>query len=304
VVVFGAVNRIYMHRAPPQPASTVILVREADGAFQTYLLKRSAHSGFMPGHYVFPGGTVEAEDRDTRWEEHSDLKNARWMQDLEEGLGKGDMLPYAIAAIRETFEEAGIFVARKDSQFKTHIRNLLGMRSEVSLQPGWLVEWAISTNWRPAMSFLYPWSHWITPEVRSRRFDTRFFLSEVPAESPCTPDGRETVHGVWVEPQVALSNNLTGDMPLSPPTLVTLHELLGYRNLEGLLAELEKRTWGRPRCPRLIPVSEGALLLLPWDPLYHDEVKPGQASPGEILGVGEEFSRMWLHEGMWRPVAA
>jgi 8-oxo-dGTP pyrophosphatase MutT (NUDIX family) len=293
-----------MHRDPPQPASTVILVREADGAFQTCLLKRNARSSFMPGHYVFPGGTVDVEDRDARWEEHSDLKNARWMQDLEEGLGKGDMLPYGIAAIRETFEEAGIFLAQKDSDFETNIQTLLDMRSEESLHPGWLMDWAVSTSWRPSMSFLYPWSHWVTPELRSRRFDTRFFLSEILPEAPCIPDGRETVHGVWVQPQDALSNNLTGDKPLSPPTLVTLHELLGHRNLEDLRAELEKRNWGRPRCPRLVPVSEGALLLLPWDPLYHDEVKPGQASPGEILRVGEAFSRMWLHAGTWRPVAA
>ena len=45
--------------AVPRPAATAILVRDGEAGLEVYLLKRSAKSGFMPGHYVFPGGTVD-----------------------------------------------------------------------------------------------------------------------------------------------------------------------------------------------------------------------------------------------------
>ena len=55
-------------------AATVILTRERAGRLQIYLLKRSAKSGFMAGNYVFPGGTLDPEDRDINlFESHSDL---------------------------------------------------------------------------------------------------------------------------------------------------------------------------------------------------------------------------------------
>jgi hypothetical protein len=47
----------------PEPAATIILVRPHRSEFQVYLLKRHARSGFMAGHYVFPGGMMGPEDR-------------------------------------------------------------------------------------------------------------------------------------------------------------------------------------------------------------------------------------------------
>jgi len=303
VVVSGSVNQRKTHGSRPKPASTVVLVKEGDRALQVCLLKRSSGSDFMPGHYVFPGGTVDEEDKDSLWEDHSDPDVAQWIRAQGRNMAKADILPHTIAAVRETFEEAGILLLQGDRQREEELQPLLDRRSRGELGAGWLKEWVVSKDYRVVLSSLYPWAHWVTPRLRSKRFDTRFFLAVVPRETSCIPDGRETVKGVWMEPREALSSNLTGHVPLSPPTLVTLHELLGHLDLGSLERGLDTQTWGAPRCPRLVSASEGVLLLLPWDRGYEDEASSEPASAGEVLPVGEPFSRMWLHGGIWRPVA-
>jgi 8-oxo-dGTP pyrophosphatase MutT (NUDIX family) len=257
----------------------------------------------MPGHYVFPGGIVDAEDRDAVWEKHVLLDHAPWIQPRSSRSRNG-ILAYAIAAVRETFEEAGILLAREDGRGERDLSALFSKRHKGQLRSGWLREGVCSRGWKLALSSLHPWAHWITPTIRSKRFDTRFFLAIVPEEHPCIPDGRETVEGVWVDPKEALSSNLSGTMPLSPPTLVTLHELLERQGTGTLGKKLRSRCWGPSRCPRLVPAPEGLLLLLPWDPMYDDERSTAGASAGSVLDVGEPFSRMWLDAGVWRPVAA
>ena len=58
----------------PRKAFTVILMREEDGELQVFLLKQSGGSGFFPGNYVFPGGSVDPEDwNPDLWEAHVDM---------------------------------------------------------------------------------------------------------------------------------------------------------------------------------------------------------------------------------------
>ena len=295
-------TKIKNHISWPKPASTIILIREARRGFQVCLLRRRTGSGFMAGYYVFPGGVVDAEDRDPLWKKQCDLEELKWIRKPGSGMPDPDILPYGIAAIRETFEEAGILLAHLDGHGETDMASLVGMRRQDGLPPGWLKEGVVSRGWKPVLSRLYPWAHWITPVVRPKRFDTRFFATLVSRDTACLPDGRETVEGVWLEPEEALTGNLKGDTPLSPPTLVTLHELLTYPDADSLKVSLGNRMWDAPRCPRLVPASEGALLLLPGDPGYDEADGSGQVRPGEILPVGKPFSRMWCRAGIWRPV--
>ena len=98
-----------------RPASTVILVREKYEKLQVYLLRRSAQSGFMGDKYVFPGGTLDAPDMQTAfWEKHVDLQLEEVVQRLGGGLPKEDIFAYGVAAIRETLEEAGVFLAHRN----------------------------------------------------------------------------------------------------------------------------------------------------------------------------------------------
>jgi hypothetical protein len=126
----------------------------------------------------------------------------------------------------------------------------------------------------------------------------------VPEDQECSPDRKETTHGIWGTPEQCLAANLTGEIPLSPPTLVTLHELLQYKTLNELQKDAGGRGWGEPRLPRVIPVEKGAVILEPWDPMIREkDVKLDLADlKKRVLPVGEPFSRLWLYEGTWKPV--
>ena len=137
-----------------------------------------------------------------------------------------------------------------------------------------------------------------------RRFDTRFLLAVMPADQFCQPDRKETTEGLWISPKEGLEGNLAGKIPLSPPTLVTLHQLLQYPNLKRLLAESKHRQWGQTFLPRLVPLAKGAVIIEPWDPMYHEDqanIYP-EALANSVLAVGEPFSRIWYNGSLWKPV--
>jgi 8-oxo-dGTP pyrophosphatase MutT (NUDIX family) len=296
------------HPPKPLPAATIILARQHKAELQVYLLKRHAKSGFMAGHYVFPGGLLEPEDwKLTIWHRHVDVKT----KDLGQRLGGADMAPeqimaYGVAAIRETLEEAGVFLAKRANQSRTDIEQVARFRCRPKLPRGWFVDLAVSQGWTLMLSALSPWSHWITPVRMKRRYDTRFWLACMPAGQHCQPDRRETTHGLWICPEKGLAGNLGGQVPLSPPTLVTLQQLLAFRSLEDLKRESDNRTWGAPIFPRMIPVERGAVLLEPWDAAYDQpeiEIDAG-ALKKALLPAGEPFSRIWYHKGLYRPIKA
>lgn len=107
-------------------------------------------------------------------------------------------------------------------------------------------------------------------------------------------------------PMEALKANILGSLPLSPPTLVTLHELLPYEGLDQLMEDPRIFQWGDVRVPRLVSLSKGAVILLPSDPMYNDEEAKVSEScrRAKELPPGEPFSRLLLEKGIWRPITA
>jgi len=288
----------------PKPAATVILVRENSSEFQVFLLRRSVRSGFFPSTYVFPGGTVDSEDLNIElWSEHGDMDPDAISRSLGGELSMEETIAYGVTAIRETFEEAGVLLAVKNEHDRSHQNGFRDRRMSDGLHKDWLRELVVSEGWTLAFSRLARWAHWITPELMPHRFDTRFFLAFVPSGQECMPDARETTHGIWVTPAQGLAANLEGQIPLSPPTLVTLQELLHYRDIKDLEKEAQSRSWGEARLPRLIPLPEGSVILQPWDPMYHLECElDPRTLEKSVLASGEPFSRVWYHNGVWKPV--
>lgn len=290
----------------PRPAATVILIRPHKEAFQVYLLKRNQVSGFMGGYYVFPGGTVDSEDRDAgTWQQHVDMDVAEIVHRLGGGMDIEDILAYGVAALRETFEEAGVLLVRQAQLLEGRLERIYGRRMAGTLPGDWFRELIVSEGWKLAFSRLKRWSHWITPELMKRRYDTRFFLAVLSEEQVCQPDRHETVHGLWITPREGLVGNLDGRIPLSPPTLVTLHELSRYPCMQDLERTLESRNWGAALFPRLVPVENGSVILEPWDPCHRQEViafNP-QTLEKSVLPIEAPFSRIWLNNGIWRSVA-
>jgi 8-oxo-dGTP pyrophosphatase MutT (NUDIX family) len=287
------------------PAATVILTREHAGKLQVYLLKRSPNSGFMPGNFVFPGGTLDREDQQyDRFHRHFDFAPNEISTRFGPDLSDEQALAYCVAAVRETLEEAGIFLAHRNDAAAADLERICSLRLAVTLEKDWFVRLVENESWCLALSTLSRWSHWITPVLMKRRFDTRFFLAEIPADQFCRPDDRETVQGLWLNPIQGLTGNMSGKIPLSPPTLVTLHELSKYQTLKDLQIEAANRPWGQTIQPRLIPLSEGAVIVEPWDPMYHQkEIKISlEDLPASVLPVGKSFSRLWLDRGIWKPI--
>ncbi|RLB35565.1 MAG: hypothetical protein DRH11_02265 [Deltaproteobacteria bacterium] len=291
----------------PKPASTVILTRTKRSSLQVYLLRRSAKSRFFPGNYVFPGGAIDSKDRrPDMWKGHLDLDEEKINLRLGgNNLGLIESIAHAVSGIRETFEEAGVLLASGLEDGDARLAMLRKERNACSLSKGWLWKAVLSTGWRLSLSLLSRWAHWITPEAMPRRFDTRFFVGFMPQGEECTPDARETTLGIWVSPEKGLSANLKGEIPLSPPTLITLHELQSYSSFDELQKALETRQWGQARLPRMVLAGRDPVILQPWDPMINEkiEIDPSVLA-NSVVGVGEPFSRLWYHGGIWRPVRA
>ena len=291
----------------------------------------------MPGVYVFPGGRLEAEDRDTDfWLNHVDL-SGKGMLAAFNGSPE-TILPFAVAAIRETWEEAGVLLAEPiirdngpaiDPATKDFNSPSLRKRPESIAFPGCRVKSGKTeadpctdpANHRPAeglslkrlvetrdlilsASKMACWSRWITPQSMPTRFDTCFFIAPVKKNQRCRPDNRETVDGIWISPCEALTKNLDGSLPLSPPALVTLHQMLSFADLREMIAEARTRRWPASAMPRLWPLEKGGLLVQPWDPDYsRDTVRVDENRlPKDVLPVGAPFSRLWISGGVCRPL--
>lgn len=286
----------------PRPAASIILLRDHSKALEVYLLRRSHQSNFFPGYYVFPGGVVDREDRDcTLWLHQVNMGKDEISRRFGGPIPFEEALCHCVAGIRETFEEAGVFIVLNGS--KSVLEKLGQMRLAKELSKGWLQEYVLSNGLTLNLQSLSRWAHWLTPKLMKSHFDTLFFLCLLPPEQVCSPDQREMVDGIWISPEEALAANLKGAIPLSPPTLVTLQELLSYPDTQSLKRQWETRPWGEVRLPRLIPSQHGPAILQPWDPQRHqtEDIKT-EGFDKLILPPGEPFSRLFLHEGVWKPV--
>jgi 8-oxo-dGTP pyrophosphatase MutT (NUDIX family) len=216
------------------------------------------------------------------------------------------VLRFAVAAVRETFEEAGVLFAVRAGGGYAPCGEANERRLTEGLRHGWLRTRVETDGWKLALSDLRPWAHWITPVGMPRRFDTRFFVAALPEGQDGRPDARETTEGLWVSPGRALVRNMDGLTPLSPPTLVTLHALSAYATLGRLQEGLRNREWGEPLFPRLVAMEKGrgSVLIEPWDPMYgRGEVRiDADGLPGRLLPAGAPFSRLWNDDGIWKPV--
>lgn len=142
-------------------------------------MRRPGGADFAPGAYVFPGGSVHAQD-------------SEW----------GDEI--AAAAIRELFEEVGILLARSGRRFAGDAE-CLRVRSLVAAGHsfGEALRYCELT---PALDALVLLARWVTPAQMRKRFDARFFLARVPSGQVVRPHEGEVTDWLWMAPSVALSD--------------------------------------------------------------------------------------------------
>lgn len=267
----------------PRDAATVVLLRQAAAGPEVLLVKRHRGSGFMAGAHVFPGGVVEPGDLAPSFRTPLGRPEA-----FAEALGEGDVslaVALHVAAIRETFEEAGVLLADHDPATREARREEHARDEDFEA----LVR---GQGWRLHLDALTPQARWVTPVVERRRYDARFFLAVLPPGQEARHDARETTESRWMRAAEAIDAEERGEIKLPPPTIRTLEHLASFDTPEAIVADARSR-----RPPYVAPVFHdrgGAwVLALPGDPLHPESTPAFVGTTRYVL----EGGRWWARRG-------
>lgn len=205
----------------PKPASTVLLVRDADAparGLEVLMVRRSAGMAFGASAWVFPGGKVAEADSDTAWDAISGGSYDDYTRALR------------VAAAREVFEESGLLLATRGGATLNAdaCAAFDGERGRVEEDPGRFIGLVRDAGMRLSLDQLAPFAHWITPSFEPRRFDTHFFLVQAPPAQIARHDGREAVDHRWIAPADLLDMRTRGEAKLMFPTRLNLEVLATF----------------------------------------------------------------------------
>lgn len=273
--------------AQPRDAASVILIRAGAGAGaggpEVFLLRRVRGMAFAGGMTVFPGGGVDSRDADASiaW---TGPPPEWWASVFQCDVGLARAL--VCAAVRETFEESGVLLAGADpgsvvadtSAYADERRALVDR--ELSLA-AFLARHDLVLR----ADLLRPWANWLTPREELRRYDTRFFLAELPAGQRADGVTTEADHAGWQRPADALDDWRAGRRGLLPPTWMTLSDLADHDSVASAMGA--DRGIDKVRIDKVMPkvIREGDLIrvILPGDPRYDAAAAHLDAQPGDRL---------------------
>jgi 8-oxo-dGTP pyrophosphatase MutT (NUDIX family) len=264
-----------------RPAATVVVLRDSPAGPQVFMVRRHEGTAFMGGAHVFPGGRVEAGDRD--------VADPSWCDGVDAAAAQLGSLPavdaiaFHVAALRELFEEAGVLLARDATGgFVSDVNTRLTQyRPDVHTGARSMRDVIDREHLRLALDALVPLAHWMTPPIDVRQFDTRFFITRVPPNQTPAHDETETTHSTWLAPADALAQARRDEIVLPPPTWTTLRELEPFQTVDGALAWARRRPITR-RMPQLVERDGQRMLVLPGDPLHPE---PAVDAPAETRFV-------------------
>ncbi|MDB3947850.1 NUDIX domain-containing protein [Gammaproteobacteria bacterium] len=211
---------------PIKPAATVILMREEiKGDFEIFMVKRSSRSTFG-SLYVFPGGKLDPEDSENDLYPYCEGMNN---EEASKQLGiKDNGLSFWIACIRECFEEVGVLLTNPDDSILQDTYKLTKLRKELNNKEITFKEICVSESLRLRTKNIVPCAHWITPDIETKRFDTRFFLAKVNAKQLASHDGFELTESFWIKPADALAKLKNGEMNMILPTIKNIEKLAEF----------------------------------------------------------------------------
>jgi len=223
----------------PRQASTILLLRDARAAkeLEVFMMVRHYEIDFNSGALVFPGGSVDKNDQEiiARPELYSGG------EELDAGA-----LSFRIAAIRETFEESGILLARSRGSTSLLDASRAGEieaahRAALNERKITFLDVLAQNDLWLALDELVPYAHWITPEGMPKRFDTWFFLAAAPPDQLGAHDGRESTDSIWVSPREALAGGESGRFKLPFPTTRNLIKLGKQASVSAALEDSKGR---------------------------------------------------------------
>jgi 8-oxo-dGTP pyrophosphatase MutT (NUDIX family) len=240
----------------PRPASTVLLLRDGPSGLEVLMVTRNVASDFAGGALVFPGGRVDVTDGDV-----ATLGRCRAVPAAD-----ATAMAFRVAAVRETFEEAHVLLARSKGsdrplsaqevdELETDLRMALGREPS-------FVDLIGTGDIELATDLLVPFAHWVTPVGPPKRFDTHFFLAPAPEDQIAAHDGHEAVETTWISAERAIAESTAKRITLVFATLMNLTKLARSSDIETAL-DAARSDPIVTVCPELIETAAGKLLRIP-----------------------------------------
>ncbi|MFK0118714.1 NUDIX hydrolase [Streptomyces sp. NPDC090994] len=218
----------------PRRAATVMLLKDPGPA--VHMLRRRTSMAFAGGAYAYPGGGVDPRDHDRAvgW---AGPTRAWWAERL--GVAEADAQAIVCAAVRETYEEAGVLLAGPDAG--TVVGDTTGDdweadRAALVARELSFAEFLDRRGLVLRSDLLGAWARWITPEFEARRYDTWFFVAALPEGQRTRNASTEADRTVWITPGEAAAGYDRGELLMMPPTIATLRALTEYGTAAGALA--------------------------------------------------------------------
>ncbi|HEY8360475.1 MAG TPA: MBL fold metallo-hydrolase [Ramlibacter sp.] len=219
--------------AVPRPAATVLLLRDGPQGLEVLMTRRSASASFAPGAYVFPGGGIDAADAQA----HAIAARRATQPD--------DRLTQAIAAIRESFEELGVLLARHADGRPADAADIAAMDRHAPF-----AQQCRDRGLVLSADEVFVLAHWVTDRDLPRRFDVPFLVARMPPGQAPVADEAEQFEPSWVRPAGALARHREGGFFMIFPTIRTLERLQKFADVDAVLAACasEQPLW--TSCPR------------------------------------------------------
>lgn len=242
---------------PAEPAATLILLRPVAAHTEVLMQVRHSDIAFAGGALVFPGGKLEPQDSDPALEACID----------DTGV-EGNLRTAKVAAIRETFEECGLMLARARGSGELVDASLVASlnedRQRLNRGEQHFIDLLRRESLTLACDTLVHFAHWVTPEFMPRRFDTHFFLAQAPEAQEEVHDGTESVESVWIRPDEAIRAAARGRYKMLFPTRSILHRLAAERAPVDHL-QIAGDTPVVTVAPRLVRRDTGTFIRIPDD---------------------------------------
>ncbi|MFF4504754.1 NUDIX hydrolase [Streptomyces sp. NPDC001401] len=225
----------------PKRAATVMLLKDTDGGPFVHMLRRRASMAFAGGAYAYPGGGVDPRDDEhhVRW---AGPTRAWWAQRL--GVDERAAQAIVCAAVRETYEEAGVLLAGPSADSvvgDTTGEDWEADRAAVAAREFSFAEFLDRRGLVLRSDLLGAWTRWITPEFESRRYDTWFFVAALPHGQRTRNASTEADRTVWIRPGDAAASYDKGELTMMPPTIATLRQLAPCATAADALAAAPDR---------------------------------------------------------------
>jgi len=225
----------------PKRAATVMLLKDTDSAPAVHMLRRRASMAFAGGAYAYPGGGVDPRDDDHHvgW---AGPTRAWWASRL--GVDETSAQAIVCAAVRETYEEAGVLLAGQAPD--TVVGDTTGDdweadRAALVARDLSFAEFLDRRGLVLRSDLLGAWTRWITPEFEPRRYDTWFFVAALPEGQRTRNASTEADRTVWIRPAEAIDGYDKGDLLMMPPTIATLRQLGAHASAAEALAAAPER---------------------------------------------------------------